>query len=142
MQMVIGELIPYIKQQYQVSLAGEIEPYIFAIKEKKTGYHSTTESWYKSLGDATKATTFLINFINETQLTSSSLDSVLLNGNEGAIYLAPKNSNHIGFKTKHIEIKFHFIKELLKKDILLLKNILTTSMNAYALTKSICKKFP
>ncbi|MBW0535826.1 hypothetical protein O181_075541, partial [Austropuccinia psidii MF-1] len=84
-------------------------------KKQQTVSHSTTEAEYKSLSDAAKETTWLINLINEIQLTASPLDPVLLNDNKGAIDLALNEANHSGFKTKHMDIKFHFIRELLKK---------------------------
>ncbi|MBW0520312.1 hypothetical protein O181_060027 [Austropuccinia psidii MF-1] len=107
--------------------------------KKQTVSHSTKEAKYKSLSDATKETTWIMNLINKIQLTSSSLNPLLLNDNKGAIDIVLNNSNHSGFKTKHMDIQFHFIRELLKTGIMLLKHVPTTSMNAYFLTKSVGK---
>ncbi|MBW0536619.1 hypothetical protein O181_076334 [Austropuccinia psidii MF-1] len=108
-------------------------------KKQQTVSHSTTEAEYKSLSDAAKETTWLINLINEIQLATSPLNPLLLNDNKGAIDLAINHANHSGFKTKHMDIKFHFIRELLKKGIMLLKYVPTTAMNADFLTKSVGK---
>ncbi|MBW0537075.1 hypothetical protein O181_076790 [Austropuccinia psidii MF-1] len=108
-------------------------------KRQQTGSHSKTEAEYKSLSDATKETTWLTNLINEIQLTTSPLDPLLLNDNKGAIDLALNDANHSSFKTKHMEIKFHYIRELLKKGVMLLKHVPTAAMNADFLTKSVGK---
>ncbi|MBW0510313.1 hypothetical protein O181_050028 [Austropuccinia psidii MF-1] len=109
-------------------------------KRQQTVSHSTTEAEYQSLSDAAKETTWLINLLNEIQITTSPLDPLLLNDNKGAIDLALNDANHSGFKTKHMDIKFHFILELLKKGTMLLKHVPTTAMNADFLTKAVGKK--
>ncbi|MBW0484709.1 hypothetical protein O181_024424 [Austropuccinia psidii MF-1] len=108
-------------------------------KKQQTVSHSTTEAKYKSLSDAAKETIWLMNLINEIQLTTSSLNPLLLNDNKGAIDLALNDANHSGFKTKHMDIKFHFIQELLNKGTIMLKHVSTVSMNADFLTKAVGK---
>ncbi|MBW0536645.1 hypothetical protein O181_076360 [Austropuccinia psidii MF-1] len=108
-------------------------------KRQQTVSHSTTEAEYKSLSDATKETTWLTNLINEIQLTTSPLEPLLLNDNKGAIDLALNDANHSSFKTKHMDIKFHYIRELLKKGAMMLKHVPTAAMNADFLTKSVGK---
>ncbi|MBW0466956.1 hypothetical protein O181_006671 [Austropuccinia psidii MF-1] len=108
-------------------------------KRQQTVSHSTTEAEYKSLSDATKETMWLTNLINEMQLTTSPLDPLLLNDNKGAIDLALNDTNHRSFKTKHMDIKSHYIRELLKKCIMLLKHVPTMAINADFLTKSVGK---
>ncbi|MBW0476701.1 hypothetical protein O181_016416 [Austropuccinia psidii MF-1] len=98
-----------------------------------------TEAEYKSLIDATKETTWLTNLINEIQLTTSPLDPLLLNDNKRAVDLAFNDANHSGFKTKHMDIKLHYIQEVLRKGIMLLKHVPTGAMNADFLTKSVGK---
>ncbi|MBW0524418.1 hypothetical protein O181_064133 [Austropuccinia psidii MF-1] len=105
-------------------------------KKQQTVSHSTTKAEYKSLSDAAKETSWLINLINEIQLTSLALKPILLNDNKGAIDLALCDANHSGFKTKHMDIKLHYIRELLKNGIMMLKHVSTMSMNADFLTKS------
>ncbi|MBW0483969.1 hypothetical protein O181_023684 [Austropuccinia psidii MF-1] len=84
-------------------------------KKQQTVSHLTTEARYQSLIDAAKETTWLINLINEIQLATSPLNPLLLNDNKGAVDLVLNHANHSGFKAKHMDIKFHFIRELLKK---------------------------
>ncbi|MBW0581941.1 hypothetical protein O181_121656, partial [Austropuccinia psidii MF-1] len=84
-------------------------------KKQQTVSHSTTEAEYKSLRNVTKETTWLMNLINKIRLNSSFLNPILFNDNKGAIDLALSDANHSGFKTKHMDIKLHFIRELLKK---------------------------
>ncbi|MBW0569761.1 hypothetical protein O181_109476, partial [Austropuccinia psidii MF-1] len=104
-------------------------------KKQQTISHSTTKAEYKALRDSAKETTWLINLINEIQLNSYSLKPLLLNNNKGTIDLALCEANHSGFKTKHMDIIFHFIQELLKSGKMMLKHVSTISMNADFLTK-------
>ncbi|MBW0487575.1 hypothetical protein O181_027290 [Austropuccinia psidii MF-1] len=108
-------------------------------KKQQTVSHSTTEAEYKSLSDATKEATWLMNLINEIQLTSALLNPILFNDNKGAIDLALSEANHSNFKAKHMDNKLHFIRELLKKGTMMLEHVPTTSTNAYFLTKSVGK---
>ncbi|MBW0558249.1 hypothetical protein O181_097964 [Austropuccinia psidii MF-1] len=73
-------------------------------KKQQTVSHSTTEAEYKALSDAAKETTWLVNLINEIQLTSSPLEPLLLNDNKGAIDLALCDANHRGLKTIHLKL--------------------------------------
>ncbi|MBW0473209.1 hypothetical protein O181_012924 [Austropuccinia psidii MF-1] len=116
-----------------------INSHLIALQSKKqqTVSHSTTEAEYKSLSNAAKETSWLLNLINEIQITSYPLEPLLLNDKKGAIDLALCEANHSRFKTKHMDIKFHFIRELLRNGRMLLKHVSTTSMNANFLTKSI-----
>ncbi|MBW0548451.1 hypothetical protein O181_088166 [Austropuccinia psidii MF-1] len=75
-----------------------------SISGSTTISHLTTEAKYKSLSDASKKATCLINFLNEIQLTTPPLDPLLLNENKGEIELALNNANHSGFKTKQMDI--------------------------------------
>ncbi|MBW0503151.1 hypothetical protein O181_042866 [Austropuccinia psidii MF-1] len=118
-----------------------VNSHLISWKSKKKTDHISfnNRSQYKALRDAAKETTWLINIINKIQLTSSSLEPLLLNDNKGATDLALCDANHSGFKTKHMDIKFHFIRELPKNGNMLLKHVPTTSMNADFLTKSLGK---
>ncbi|MBW0573090.1 hypothetical protein O181_112805, partial [Austropuccinia psidii MF-1] len=106
-------------------------------KKQQTVSYSTTEAKYKSLSGAAKETSLLLNLINKIQITSYPLEPLLLNNNKGAIDLGLCEANHSGFKTKHMDIKFHFIRELLRNSIMLLKHVSTMSMNADFLTKYV-----
>ncbi|MBW0481426.1 hypothetical protein O181_021141 [Austropuccinia psidii MF-1] len=108
-------------------------------KKQQIVSHSTTEAKYKSLSNVTKETTWLMNIINKIRLNFSFLNPILFNDNKGAIDLALSDANHSGFKTKHMDIKLHFIQELLKKGMMMLENVPTTSINADFLTKSVGK---
>ncbi|MBW0552717.1 hypothetical protein O181_092432, partial [Austropuccinia psidii MF-1] len=98
-----------------------------------------TKAKYKSLSDAAKETSWLPNLINEIQLTSLPLEPILLNDNKGEVDLALCDANHSGFKTKHMDIKFHYIRELLKNGMMLLRHVSPASINANFFTKSVGK---
>ncbi|MBW0561163.1 hypothetical protein O181_100878 [Austropuccinia psidii MF-1] len=78
-------------------------------KKQQTISHSKTEADYKALSDTAKETTWLVNLSNEIQLTSSPLEPLLLKDSKGAIDLALCDANNSRFKTKHMDIRVHFI---------------------------------
>jgi hypothetical protein len=55
--------------------------------------------------------------------------------NQGAIYLAKNRIYHE--KTKHINVKYHFILEILSHDLVSMKKITTAENHINMLTKSI-----
>ncbi|MBW0470226.1 hypothetical protein O181_009941 [Austropuccinia psidii MF-1] len=115
----------------QISISGftvNINTHLISwqLKKQQTVSHPTTEGKYKSLSDVTKETTWLMNLINEIQLPSSSLDPLLLNKNKGEIDLEVNDADHSEFKTKHMDIKFYFIWDLLKKGTMLSTHVPTT----------------
>ncbi|MBW0483824.1 hypothetical protein O181_023539 [Austropuccinia psidii MF-1] len=83
-------------------------------KKQQTISHSTTETEYKSLSDASKEILWFQQLLQETNLEVPGNIPALCNDNKGTIDLAHSNINHNSFKAKHMDIKFHFIHDLIK----------------------------
>ncbi|MBW0495211.1 hypothetical protein O181_034926 [Austropuccinia psidii MF-1] len=104
-------------------------------KKQPTVSHSTTEAEYKALSDMTKEVEWLMQLLKEIDLNKENSTPQLFNDNKGAIDLALSNANHNGFKTKHMDIKYHYIRDLIRNSVINLKYIPTNSMAADFLTK-------
>ncbi|MBW0543081.1 hypothetical protein O181_082796 [Austropuccinia psidii MF-1] len=121
---------------YTISLNGNLISW--RTKKQPTVSHSTTEAEYKSLSDLTKEVEWLMQLMKEIGIDET-MTPQLLNDNKGAIDLAHSNSNHNGFKTKHMDIKYHYIRDLLKNSTIKLSYISTHLMAADFLTKAVGK---
>ncbi|MBW0570239.1 hypothetical protein O181_109954 [Austropuccinia psidii MF-1] len=121
---------------YTITLNGNLISW--QTKKQPTVSHSTTEAEYKSLSDMTKEVKWLMRLMKEIGINNTWTPQ-LLNDNKGAIDLAHSNTNHNGFKTKHMDIKYHYIRDLLKNSIIKLNYISTHLMAADFLTKAVGK---
>ncbi|MBW0537277.1 hypothetical protein O181_076992 [Austropuccinia psidii MF-1] len=107
-------------------------------KRQSTVSHSTMEAKYKALSEIMKGTMWLLNFCKEINLPLSN-KPIILNDNKGAIDLALCKANHNSFKTKHMDIKLHYIRELLQDKKIKLQHVSTQNMIANFLTKEVGK---
>ncbi|MBW0468062.1 hypothetical protein O181_007777 [Austropuccinia psidii MF-1] len=96
------------------------------------------EAKYKALSDVTKETMWLSNFCKEINLPLVDKPAIL-NDNKRAIDLALRKANHNSFKTKHMDIKLHYIRELLQDNTIKLQHVSTHNMIADFLTKAVGK---
>ncbi|MBW0471391.1 hypothetical protein O181_011106 [Austropuccinia psidii MF-1] len=64
---------------------------------------------------------------------------IILNYNKGAIDLALCKANHNSFKTKHMDIKLHYIRELLPDKTINPHHVSSQNMLADFLTKAVGK---
>ena len=69
----------------------------------------STESEYVVLGECGQDLKFVCMFLNE--LVVGKMPGIIYEFNEGAIFLA--KNQQVGMHTKHIDIKYHFIRELI-----------------------------
>ncbi|MBW0484588.1 hypothetical protein O181_024303 [Austropuccinia psidii MF-1] len=100
--------------------------------------HSATEAEYKALSDVMKKTNWLLNLCKEINLPP--LDKpIILHDNKGAIDLALFGANHNSFKTKRMDIKLHYIQELLHNKTIKLQHVSSQNMIAAFLTKAVGK---
>lgn len=127
---------------YVYSLSGG--PIVWESRKQKTIAQSTTEAEYMSLTESSKEAMFLRNLYQEI---FGSVPNVklcydekikLFCDNNGAIELA----SNPGFRarSKHIEIKHHFVREVLNQNIIELKHVNTEYMVADVLTKGLAKE--
>nr|GEY68495.1 retrovirus-related Pol polyprotein from transposon TNT 1-94 [Tanacetum cinerariifolium] len=89
---------------------------------------STTKAEYMAIAEAGKELVWLKNFLKE--LDRAQTECVLFRDNQSAIHLA-KNPVFHG-RTKHIKIRYHYIRELVSEGKLSLKKILGAKNPAYA----------
>ena len=94
---------------------------------------STTEAEYVAVSEASKEMVWLENFLKE--LGKGQENSVLFYDSQSAIHLAKNPVFHA--RTKHIQLKYHFIRDLIKDGTLLLEKIQGTENQADMLTKVV-----
>ena len=97
---------------------------------------SSTEAEYVALCSASQEVVWLRNLLKEIGFPQ--LNSTLVyEDNQGAMCLAKDPKDHS--RTKHIDIKYHYTRELVAKKILQLEYVPTGEMIADTLTKSLPK---
>lgn len=105
-------------------------------KKQRTVALSTTEAEYMALSEAAKEATHLRRFLRE--LGSFDVDSVkLCVDNLSAQKLATNPVYHA--RSKHIDIRHHFVREAVKSGQLCLEHISSEDMPADVLTKALTK---
>ena len=96
---------------------------------------STTEAEYVALGDGVKEALF-VNAVVSFIVPSLSEKSIrLLVDNEGTIKLAANPLSSA--RTKYIDVRFHFIRELVRTGTIAVEHIPTKEQRADILTKAL-----
>ena len=95
---------------------------------------STTEAEYVAINAATKEAIFIISLLKELGYYKQS-KFPLYTDNNGALLLAKNPVFHE--RTKHIAVKYHYIRELINKGIIDLIYISTQEQKADGLTKAL-----
>ena len=99
---------------------------------------STTESEYISLSEASKQGQWiraLLRELQRTQYLSSTLATPIFSDNQGCIALARDPVAHS--RTKHIDVRYHYIRELVAYNKATVEYIPTDEMVADMLTKPL-----
>ena len=94
---------------------------------------STTEAEYMAISEASKEMIWLKNSLEE--LGKKQADSALYSDSQSAIHLAKNPVFHA--RTKHIQLRYHFTRELISNGTLSLKKILGSKNPADMLTKVV-----
>uniref|UniRef100_A0A2N9I3B6 Uncharacterized protein n=1 Tax=Fagus sylvatica TaxID=28930 RepID=A0A2N9I3B6_FAGSY len=102
--------------------------------QKPTLHHWHTEAEYKALANATAEVKWLQSLLHELGQSCSS-SPVLWCDNIGATYLSTNSVFHA--RTKHIEIDFHFVPEMVASKSLLVRFVSTQDQLADLLTKPL-----
>jgi hypothetical protein len=97
---------------------------------------STTEAEYGAAIEACKEMTWLRSLLNE--LEHKQVDCRLQSDSQSAIHLANNSAFHS--RTKHIDIRYHFIRTMLEEGSFKLEKIHTNKNPADMLTKSLPKE--
>lgn len=98
---------------------------------------STTESEYVAINMAAKELEFIKNLLIELDLPNIKLQNKwpLYTDNNGALLLANNPAFHE--RSKHIAVRFHYIRELVKNSQLDLIHVASKDQKADGLTKAL-----
>ncbi len=95
---------------------------------------STTEAEYIALTAASQEAIWIRSLLREWGLTMN-MPTTIWSDNTGAIQITYSPTNHR--RTKHIDIKFHYIRNLVKSNKIVVDKIHTSEMLADVLTKNV-----
>ena len=95
---------------------------------------STAEAEYVALANATQEAKWMRQLLKDLQ-SKLTEPTVLHEDNQSAICIAQNPQYHS--KTKHIDIKYHFVREEILNDVIKLRYCPTTDMLADILTKGL-----
>ena len=109
-------------------------PVSWEAKKQRTVALSSTEAEYMALTEATKEAIHLKGFLEELGVRRDS-SVVIFNDNQGAQKLAKNPIFHA--RTKHIDIRHHFVREALEHGLVQLEYLCTEEMIADVLTKGL-----
>ena len=108
-------------------------PISWESRKQKTVALSSTEAEYMAITESAKEAIYLKNLLYD--LTGSDNHVTIYNDNMGAQKLS---TNYIYHKrSKHIDIRYHFIREVVAANLIVLKYLPTAEMLADILTKSL-----
>lgn len=99
---------------------------------------STTEAEYLAIGDCEKHGLWLCRLLEHIQQLPQinvPISLLLSNDNQGAVFLC--NEASVNNRSKHIDIRHHFIRELTRSGKITVSHVSTNDMPADALTKPV-----
>jgi len=103
-------------------------------KLQRTVAQSSCEAEYMAAGEATKEAKWLTQLLSDLGHSMTS-PTIIFSDNQGAIDLSRNPGHH--HRTKHIDIRHHFIREVQEAGVIALKFIPTNEQPADMLTKSL-----
>jgi hypothetical protein len=98
---------------------------------------STAEAEYKALSDLGRELAWLANLINELDVEVVTQGIEVAVDNRAAIDLANSEASQNSFRTKHMDIRLHFVRELIQAALIKLHYVKTTENIADFLTKAL-----
>lgn len=104
---------------------------------KQTVALSSTEAEYMALSEAAKQATYLIHLLSAFGIPDVTIQ--IFCDNNGAIKLTENPVFHA--HSKHIDIRHHFVREVLSQGAISITHISTTDMASDFLTKALPPKF-
>ena len=110
----------------------------WASRRQRTVALSTTESEYMALAEACQEAKYLFSIAKEisTKMGLVLAEKVRLFGdNQSAIAIASNPIQHA--RTKHIDVRYHFVREVIKEGMVEVQYISTQNMKADMLTKAL-----
>jgi len=109
-------------------------PISWASRKQKTTALSSTEAEYMALCEAAKEAHYLRRFLGEIGIDEKPKIQIMCDNN-GARKLAENPVFHA--RTKHIDVRHHFVREALCQGIISIEHVGTTDMAADFLTKGV-----
>jgi len=106
-------------------------------KKQITLSHSSTEAEYKAIGDTTKEIMWIKIILNKIFNIRLKPPTVIHEDNQGVIELANNESNDKNFKTKHMNLRHHFICHEIKTKNIDLQYVRSAQNLADFLTKPV-----
>lgn len=106
-------------------------------KKQKTVALSSTEAEYMALSDCCKEGIYLVNLLSEL-VQYGNMPLCLYSDNQSSIKLACNSLFH-NKRTKHIDIRHHYVRECVLENKVKIEYVSTNDMPADILTKSLCK---
>ena len=99
---------------------------------------STTEAEYIGLYNAAKEVVWIRNFLQDIgrkKLTGDTQATRILGDNQGALRLVANPEFHT--RSKHIDVQYHYVRELLESNTISIEYVRTSEMAADCLTKPL-----
>ena len=93
---------------------------------------------YVACSAATQDAVWLKNFLYHLKIVKSALDPITIYCDNTAAIVVAKDPKYHG-KTKHIKMRYHYIREAIIEQDVILKHISINSMVADPLTKPIAR---
>lgn len=109
-------------------------PIVWNSKKQKTVALSSAEAEYMSISDSSRETLWCLNLLNELKVKVN-LPIEVHCDNMSAIAISKNDGHHQ--RTKHIDIRHHFVRELAKKGTIRIIWIPTKEQTADIFTKSV-----
>jgi hypothetical protein len=98
---------------------------------------SSAEAEYKALSDLSREIVWITSLINEIKIFKSPSNIPVFIDNKAAIDLARSETSQNGFRTKHMDIRLHFVREHVQSNLLNLIYIKSNENPADFLTKAV-----
>ena len=108
----------------------------WASRRQKTTALSTTEAEYVAASEAVREATWWRSFLGELGYDTAAPTPVW-GDNAGSVYLAKNNDHHA--RTKHIDIKHHFIRDRISDSTVTFDHVATEENVADVLTKALAR---
>lgn len=104
-------------------------------KKQSTVALSSTEAEYMGISECCKEAVYLRNLIFE--LTNVTYPIPIFNDNQSALKLSANPVYHK--RSKHIDVRYHFCREKVANETVVIKYLSTAEMPADLMTKGLCK---
>lgn len=105
-------------------------------RKQRTVALSSAESEYMALGEACKEAIYLQNVLYDLLKPCDSAPICLYSDSQSSLKLAANPLFHK--RTKHIDVRHHFVRECVSNNKVILEYVSTSDMPADLLTKSLC----